>query len=269
MTKHQLLEGGMLPTRQAFLTVGHGPPLLVLPGLSPDHRRPTGTALRMELQQLRAYAATRRVWWVQRPQGVEPGTTMAGVAAAYATAARQLFDRPVDVVGFSTGGSVGLQIAADHPDVVRRLAIVSSACRLGPEGRVAQARVAQLVRDGRRREASGLLMSMLGSAAPARRGLDLTGRLLAPVLMGGDLDDMVATIDAEDAFDATPRLPGITAPMLVVGGAKDRFYDVDLFVRTANGVPDGQVLLHPGKGHAGAMSSPMTSEEVLRFVDER
>jgi pimeloyl-ACP methyl ester carboxylesterase len=268
MSRHQSLEGGLLPTRQAFLTVGGGRPLLMLPGLSPDHRRPAGMALRMELQQVRAYAASRRVWWVQRPQDLEPGSTMAGIAAAYATTARQLFDGPVDVVGFSTGGSVGLQLAADHPDVVRRLALVSSACHLGPDGRMAQARIAQLVRGGRRREASGVLMSMLGSSAPARRALDLTGRLLAPVLMGGDLDDMVATIDAEDVFDATPRLPGITAPMLVVGGAEDRFYDVDLFVQTANGVPDGHVFLHPGKGHAGAMSSPLTSEEVLRFLDE-
>lgn len=268
MSGHQSLEGGLLPTRQAFLALGEGRPLLMLPGLSPDHRRPAGMALRMELQQAKAYAATRRVWWVQRPQGIEHGTTMAGIAAACATAARQLFDEPVDVVGFSTGGSVGLQLAADHPDVVRRLALVSSAARLGPEGRATQAQVAALVRQGRRRQASAALMSLLGASALAHRALKVAGGALAPVFLAGDLDDMVATIDAEDAFDITPRLPEIGVPTLVVGGARDRFYGEEQFVETADALPDGRLLLHPGKGHAGAMSSPTTSEEVLRFLDE-
>ena len=264
----QLLEAGMLPTRQAFFTIGRGRPLLMLPGLSPDHRRPVGMALRMELSQAKAYAAARQVWWVQRPQDLEPGTTMAAIARAYATAARQLFGQPVDVVGFSTGGSVALQLAADHPDVVRRLAIVSSAARLGPEGRETQAGVAALVRQGRRRQASALLMSVLGTSVAARRALRVVGGALAPVLMAGDLDDMVATIDAEDAFDATPRLQEVVAPTLVVGGARDRFYGEALFVETAEGLTDGRLLLHPDKGHAGTLSSSRTREEVLRFLDE-
>jgi pimeloyl-ACP methyl ester carboxylesterase len=142
------------------------------------------------------------------------------------------------VVGFSTGGSVALQLAIDHPDVVRRLALVSAACRLGPEGREVQARIAALVREGRRREASGLMMSVLAVSEPARRALTVAGRLLAPVLMRDDLDDMLATIDAEDAFDATSWLPEVGAPTLVVGGAHERF------------------------------SSRRTLEEVLRFLGE-
>ena len=37
----------------------------------------------------------------------------------------------VDVVGTSTGGSIAQQLAADHPETVRRLALLSTACRLG------------------------------------------------------------------------------------------------------------------------------------------
>jgi pimeloyl-ACP methyl ester carboxylesterase len=180
--------------------------------------------------------------------------------------AGQLFDGPVDVVGFSTGGSAGLQLAADHPDVVRRLAIVSSAARLGPEGRRTQASVAVLVRNGRRRQASAALMLLLVASALSQRALKVVGAALAPVFMGGDLADMVATIDAEDVFDITPRLPEIAVPTLVVGGGRDRFYGEELFVETADGLPAGRLLLHPGKGHAGAMSSPETSTEVLRFL---
>jgi pimeloyl-ACP methyl ester carboxylesterase len=33
---------------------------------------------------------------------------------------RRWFAEPIDVLGVSTGGSVALQVAADHPEVVRR-----------------------------------------------------------------------------------------------------------------------------------------------------
>jgi pimeloyl-ACP methyl ester carboxylesterase len=115
MTRDRPLEAGMLPTRQAFLTLGEGRPLLMPPGLSSHHSRPTGVSLRFELQQLKSYAATRRVWWVQRWQGLEPGTTMAAVATDYAAAPRQLVDGPVDVVGFSTGGSVACSWSPTTP----------------------------------------------------------------------------------------------------------------------------------------------------------
>jgi pimeloyl-ACP methyl ester carboxylesterase len=111
-------------------------------------------------------------------------------------------------------------------------------------------------------------MSLLGASAPAQRALKVVGGALAPVLMAGDLDDMVATIDAEDVFDVSGRLPEITAPTLVVGGGRDRFYGEELFAGTADGLPGGRLLLHPDKGHAGALSSPRTSAEVLRFLDE-
>ncbi len=44
------------------------------------------------------------------------------------------------------GGSIAQQLAADHPSVVGRLVLVSTACRLGRTGRLAQRRVAARLR---------------------------------------------------------------------------------------------------------------------------
>ncbi|MFG2341008.1 thioesterase domain-containing protein [Streptomyces yangpuensis] len=57
---------------------------------------------------------------VVRPPGLPPATTMAQPAAAHADAIRATFSRPVNVLGLSTGGSLALQLAADHPELVSR-----------------------------------------------------------------------------------------------------------------------------------------------------
>jgi pimeloyl-ACP methyl ester carboxylesterase len=55
----------------------------------------------------------------------------------------------VCVEGSSTGGSVAQQFAIDHPQLVRRLVLAATACRLSPHGREVQRRFAELVRQGR------------------------------------------------------------------------------------------------------------------------
>jgi pimeloyl-ACP methyl ester carboxylesterase len=57
----------------------------------------------------------------------ERGFTLKQLASDVATAIDRLALGAVDVVGYSNGALVGLQVALDHPDLVRRLAFVSAA----------------------------------------------------------------------------------------------------------------------------------------------
>ena len=88
----------------------------------------------------------------------------------------QTFAGPVDLLGMSTGGSIAQQIAAQHPDVVRRLVLVSTGCRLGPRpSRVQrQSRSARARRSDRARpvRCSRLIWRRAGRSAAGRcRGL--------------------------------------------------------------------------------------------------
>ncbi|GAA3795261.1 alpha/beta fold hydrolase [Amycolatopsis tucumanensis] len=256
------------PAGLACLVTGSGPPLVFLPGLGPHHRPPAGLDRRFQLAQVRPFARRRRVWWVQRRENLPAGTTMASIAADYAAAIRQRFGGPVDLAGSSTGGSVALQLAADHPDVVRRVVLLSSACRLGDGGRTVQRELAAAVRAGRRRRAGALMFATLAGGPVAHRALAAAGRLLGPAMLRGDCADMLTVIDAEDAFDLTARLPAIAAPVLVVGGGRDRFYGAAVFRETADGLPNGRLLLHPRLGHVAAQSAKATVAAVDRFLAE-
>jgi pimeloyl-ACP methyl ester carboxylesterase len=258
---------GTWPGGLPYLALGTGPALVFLAGLTPNHEPPTGRDRRFQTQPLLPFAAARRVWWVNRRRGLDPNATMADIAADYAGALRQRFAGPVDVMGMSTGGSVALQLAADHPDVVKRLVVVSAAYRLSEEGRDAQLRVADNVLDGRKRQASAELMRMLGSGPGSQRLLAGFGWLLGPTLFAHTTPDMITTIRAEDAFDLQHRLADIQAPTLVVGGDKDAFYSPALLRRTAEGIPRGRLVLYAGKGHLATSADPRLVPDVLSFLD--
>lgn len=242
---------GSLP----YAAVGSGPPLVVLAGLSPTTGVDGDGMLRTTLAPFSSLAGSRRFVLLNRRAHLPRGMTMAELAAEHAQAFREGFDAPVDVVGTSTGGSIAQQLAADHPDVVGRLALVSTACRLGLVARTLQRRVAARVRAGAPRRA---LAVMAAGLVPPGRGQTLAGAaglLLGPRVVEHprDLDDMATTIEAEDDFDLAACGAPIRARTLVLAGRDDRFYGPELFEETARLIPDGELRLYDGRGHVTVM----------------
>jgi len=258
---------GTWPGGMPFLAVGSGPPLVFLPGTTPNHAPPTGSDRRFQARQFQAYTASRRVWWVNRRPGLDPDATMADIAADYAQAMLRRFDEPVDVIGESTGGSVALQLAADHPAVVKRLVIVSAAHRLSEDGRDTMLRVADDVLDGRPRAAGSEMTRMAGAGTASKRLLAGLGWLVGKSYFAHATADLITTIRAEDAFDLQTRLADIVAPTLVIGGAQDAFYSAELFRQTAAGIPRGRLALYDGRGHLTATMDPRFLPDVLSFLD--
>ena len=158
-------------------------------------------------------------------------------------------------------------LAADHLELVNRLVLVASACRLGPGGRSGQRRVLAALEHGDRRRAGAELMALTAGGPGMARVFGAGGWLLPGLLVGHRDPDLLATLRAEDAFDLTARLGSIETPTLVVGGERDAFYGADLFRETAHGLPRGQVLLYPGIGHGGTVSHRRLGRDVLAHLD--
>jgi len=266
-----------------------GQPLAILPGLSPEQAIGAGPIARSELALARAFAERFRVMWLApRPGlGADDGgaPTMAALAAQHAAALREAYDAPVDVLGLSTGGSIALQLAVDHPDVVRRLVLVSAAARLGELGRADQRALAERIRAGDRRGAFGrVLADMVPDPLPwadgrraglharlaalAKPPLALAGWALGPLLWpdAGAMDDMAALIAAEDAYDVRARVGEVRAPTLVVAGGRDPYYDAGAFEHVARGVPDGRLVRFARRGHATVAADPRFAATVTRFL---
>jgi pimeloyl-ACP methyl ester carboxylesterase len=255
------LHGGL-----PYLAVGQGPPLVVFSGLTAEHANPTGLARWFDVQTLKPMARHFTVYAVNRKPGLAAGSTIEDLAGDYAQAIAQEFSGPVCVEGISTGGSVAQQFAIDHPQLVRRLVLTATACRLSPHGREVQRRYAELTRQGRPRRAYAALGPTLAATAAGGRAFAVLMWLFGGSQRVDDPSDMLVTVAAEDTFDACPQLHRITAPTLLVAGGRERFYSLELFRETAERIPDARLSLYKDKGHAGVMTHKPAIREIVAFL---
>lgn len=260
------LARGTLDNGLPYLRAGTGDPLVYLPGITPHHRVPRGMERRAQVAMVKPFLRERQVWWINRRTGLATGVTMSDLARDYAQVLAEVFDRPVDLLGVSTGGSAALQLAADHPHLIRRLVLIASAYRLGP-GRQLQRRAMELLRAGYVNRAAAELMAGLGTGPVSTRLFRGLGWLLGPVVVGDGDPDLIATLAAEDGFDLQDRLGEITAPTLVIGGSRDGYYGGDQIARTAELIPNSRLLLYRG-GHLGAGRPGRYARAVLSFLRE-
>ncbi|MQA82744.1 MAG: alpha/beta fold hydrolase [Streptosporangiales bacterium] len=257
---------GTFPGGLPYLAVGSGMPLVYLMGFTPTHTRPApGLQRGIAMRQVRPFAeAGYRVYLTNRQPGMPAGTTMADIADTHADALHAEFGEPVDLLGHSTGGSIALQTAVDHPEVVRRLVVASTAYALGPVAKRAQRHMMQEAKRGRasnRYLADGFTRNRVLRAL-FDGGLRVQSRLAR---LPKDPSDMIAMLGAEDAFDVRDRLSGLRVPALVVCGARDYFWTPEMFVETATRIPDAGLVMYPKGGHAIIMKRAFF-RDVLDFL---
>lgn len=247
--------------------LGHGPrPLVVFQGLLFENKPQP----QLTTRAYRFLGDDYTVYAVLRKPGLPAGCSLRDMADDYAVMIGEEFGGPLDVIGVSTGGSIGQHFAADHPELVRRLVIHSSAYRLSDEARRLQREVGRLAREGRWTQAYAAMMAtVLPRRGVARLLARPVGRLGALALSCGAPEhpgDLAVTIEAEDRHDFKDRLGQITAPTLVVAGAEDPFYTPTLFRETAAGIPDARLILYEGMGHPA--SGRRFARDVLAFLRE-
>lgn len=245
---------------------GHGERVIVIfQGLLFENKPLTGAMARAFIGMYRFLQREYTAYIVTRRPHLPVGYSIRDMSDDYARTIREEFAFPVDIIGMSTGGSIALQFAADHPEMVRRLVIHSSAYRLGEVGKAGQLQLAAYARVGNWRSACALMLSFM--VPPDRwysTGSVWLGSLLMSLTAPKDSSDMITTIEAEDRFDFKGELAQIKAPTLVIAGDQDQFYSPVLFSDTARGIPDAQLILYPGAGHAPA--GQQFSRDVLDFL---
>ncbi|SEH00928.1 Pimeloyl-ACP methyl ester carboxylesterase [Nonomuraea solani] len=247
-----------------YLTAGEGPPLVVLL-YTPQAANPTGLARWSTMRLVRPFTRHFTVYVVNRPPGLPPSTTMADLAAVYARAIKATFEGPVRMLAISTGGSIALQLAADHPALVDRLVLAGTACTLGPVGKRAQYAYIERARQGRR---PSLALAEIVTESPISRRL-LKGLLWLSDTGRKDHADAITVLNAEDGFDLRGRLHDIKAATLLIQGDKDLVYPLDLARQTADGIPDARLVVYPGRGHSATFTDERFAPDALAFLTDR
>ncbi|MFI6299691.1 alpha/beta fold hydrolase [Nonomuraea sp. NPDC050790] len=244
-----------------WLELGAGEPLVVLRWFTPEHSAKPAAG---ERQVLGALGGRFRVHAVNRAPGMPRGTSMADIAEQHALAINERFGGAVDVLGMSSGGSLALQLAADHPEVVRRMIVAGAAYTLTDRTRLAQRRYTEAVAAGRR---GAHHLAPLAGGNPVTRAFFTALMWLAdPAMRPADPCDMLHFAQAEDSFDLRERLPEIEVPTLVVGGERDLAYTPELFRDTADGLPYGRLVVYPGASHLGTFRHKRFAADIAGFL---
>jgi pimeloyl-ACP methyl ester carboxylesterase len=253
-------KGGM-----PYLKVGAGRPLVYLCGFVPDHVNPTGMGRRITLRTIEPFVrAGYEVYFTNRAPGMAPDTTFADIAANHAAAITDRFGEPVDVIGHSTGGSLVMQLIADHPEVVRRAVAASAAYRLGPVAKKAQLELLHnLEKDGTFKAAS--MAAGFTQNPVLRKLLSVPMSLTGVLLKIRNPADPVSVLRAEDGYDLYDRLSSIETETLIICGARDYFWTPEMFAETARLMPHGKLVMYPKAGHA-IVTKKQFFVDVLTFL---
>ncbi len=229
-------------------------------------------AIEMFGPNLPALAAGRRVIAVDlqghgRTADIDRPITAELMADDIAALIRHLGLEQADVMGYSLGGWVALQVAARHPALVHRLVVVSSPIRRDgfyPELLAMQAQVGAAMAEGMKQTP---MYQLYASIAPRPEDWP---RLL---------DKMGAAMRAD--YDYTREIAGLRIPTLVVAGDADMFppsHAAEFFGLLGGGRRDGgwdgsgrpasQLAILPGLTHYTIFSDPVLAAVAVRFLDE-
>jgi len=263
---------GVSHNGMAYARWGTGPRrLLVIPG-GPGNTTPKGMFLSRHLRVVRPLVEDGwTAWVVTRKQHMPQGYSIADMADDYARLiADELGGKVEAAIGVSTGGMIGLHLAARHPHRLGRIVIAVAGYMAHGEGDL---RFAQLLHDGRTAEA---IASMFGDAFPDVRvpgAPRVAGALLGPLVLRGAhvsfLDDVLIEAEAERAFDARAILPGITIPVLLACGGEDQIFRREVVEETARLIPDCSLVIYEGRDHVGGVSDERLPTDVFEFIVSR
>lgn len=242
---------------------GQGEPLLLLHGGlgSIDMFRPL----------LPALAAKRQVIAVdlqghgRTPLGDRP-IDLVAMGADMATILRQLGVEKVDVLGYSLGGGVAFQLAVQHPEVVRRLALVSTG----------------YAQDGFYPE---MLPQQVAVGAGMAEMMKNTPMYTSYVAVAPKPEDFPRLLDAMGAlmkkpYDFSADVPKLTMPVMLVYGDSDMYrpeHEVKFYQLLGGGLRDAgwqrehmsqnRLAILPGATHYDIFLSPQLPATVMPFLN--
>ena len=189
--------------------------------------------------------------------------TIASMAEVVARTVINSSISPGAVLGHSMGGFIAMQLAANHPELVERLVLLSSAAKGGHLGFpfATKGTAIDIVRNNLE------VCTASGFSDNNRTLFDAISKRTVASL--GPAKGFVGQRNAASLFDFTSSLGQINCPVLVMHGAQDAAIKADEAELMATKLPDSRFVLLENTGHMPQIEcAPLTADHIRTFLAE-
>jgi pimeloyl-ACP methyl ester carboxylesterase len=233
-------------------TAGEGRPLVFMHGLGWDHTLWRAAMLQFSRHYRVIAADTRGHGRSDKPAGPY---SIDLFAQDWHGLLRALDARRPCIVGFSQGGMTAQVIAANHPEDVGALFLVSTACRSDPSVRdKLEARIKQSQADGPVGAARIAAKSIFSTAFAAEHPKVIEDFIAWRAAM--EQEPLVAATRAAYEFDVCNRLAAVKLPAKVVYGEEDVLTPPAVVKQVAAALPGAELEGVPRAGHMIPVEQP-------------
>ena len=200
-----------------------------------------------------------------RKEPLPQGHTIRDMAADQAEALQALGHDRVSVLGVSEGGMIAQYLAIDHPETVEKLVLaVTAPCT----NETIRSCVPGWMDMAKRGDHKALMIDTAEkSYSPAylkkyRKLYPVLGFVGKPKSYDRFLVNALATL----SFDARAELKKIPCPTLIIGGAEDRIVGVEASRKMAEAIPNSELYVYPGLGHAAYEEARDFNDRIFAFL---
>ena len=266
-TKYKV-ERGFSENNLPYARIGADSDIIVnLEALTFTNKLPSGFMLK---HAAKLFMNDYKVYLIGRKQNVPKDYTFTDMANDYADMIRTEFKKPVIIMGASTGGQIALYLAADHPDVVQKLIIISSGYRVSEKGAEIESKTADYFKQEKYGKSLATLLDLILSSKIAKSIAKFFTRLLGRFFMGKIEypNDFLTEVRGDIEMDFKDRLGEIKAPTLILNGDQDIEYTPEIVRTTADGIPNAKLILYEGYGHGLAGKSKLLAKDIIEFLEK-
>ncbi|MBP3709533.1 MAG: alpha/beta hydrolase [Treponema sp.] len=232
-----------------YISFGRGTSTLVmLPGLSESLRGVKGTALLFSILY-RKLARDFTVYLFGRRRVLPKDFSIADMARDVAHAMNKLAIDAACMLGVSQGGMIAQVLAIEHPPLVQKLVLAVTLSRPNDTVREYARAVIELAKNGNYKQ----LMQTTLASSYSERYLKKHKLLIPFAVHFGkpkNFDKFLVQAKACLHHDVYERLQKIQCPVLVIGGEDDRVVSAKASREIAEKIPQSELYLYSGLGHA-------------------
>lgn len=267
------VETGYFNEGLPYLKIGDKPDILVsIEALSFKHEVPTRMMAKMTINSMKVFTDEYTVYVIGRKPNLPDNYLFDKIAADYAQVFRRVFKKPVDLIGVSTGGQIIQYIAADHPDVVRKIVLISTAYRLSEAGVKSEAKSGEYFLKKKYGKAMASIIEDVYKPGFTLSFMQVFLRMFGRFIIGKVKypNDYMVEIIADREMNFLNQLHEIKAPTLILSGEDDIPYTAEDVKKTAEGIPNARLKFYKGFGHNLSISnSNQVNSDAKAFLLEK